>query len=691
MVSKKKLEEIERKAEQEKRAQIIRALKATEIQLPKKEEFTLYPTEYSKFLEELKQKPITWYEVATKLARKILPVKPSVNAKIKLEESLKAAYINTSAEAAYSLAFLSTILTLLFVLLGIAYGGGLVFALIGFLFAGGVYYYFYNYPMAKAKSMSVKMSADTVLAVLYMVIYMRSSPNLEGAIRFAAQNMKGPLSWDLKKLLWDIEVGTYPSADAALVNYIYKWKDKNKDFAEALHLLRGISVEPARRDIIFNETIDVILTGTRERAKHYAAGLQMPMMLIHAMGVLLPVMGLVLFPVVLIFISNVVKPVFIFFGYDILLPVILYFIVNYVLQSKPPTFSQPDISAAKGVPPIGKFAIGKLTLPIWPLAILLALPLIIIGLIGIANSDVYISVSYSLLFIFGLAFLIIVYTFLDSFQKMKIRNDIERIEDEFSVALFQLGNTLSSGAPIEIAIDRSRDALKNLKISEMFEIVSLNMKKFGYTFEQALFDKEVGALWYYPSKLIQSIMQTIVQSSYKSVRFASDSMIVISNYLKGVHDVKEEIEDILGDTASSMKFLSMFLAPLVAGVTVTMAVVILQILTSLGQSITGIIGSAGNINAAQSFFTLPWLLGTGGTPPITPATFQIIVGIYMIETAVLLAIFLNGIKYGDDVIGMRNNIWNVLLIGIIVYSISWLVTYAMFGGAIQTLLTPVGT
>ena len=81
------------------------------------------------------------------------------------------------------------------------------------------------------------------------------------------------------------------------------------------------------------------------------------------------------------------------------------------------------------------------------------------------------------------------------------------------------------------------------------------MKKFGYTFEQALFDKDVGAIWFYPSSLIQSIMQTIIQSSKKSIKTAGDSMMVISRYLKDMHNVKEEIDEILGETISSMKFL----------------------------------------------------------------------------------------------------------------------------------------
>ncbi len=216
------------------------------------------------------------------------------------------------------------------------------------------------------------------------------------------------------------------------------------------------------------------------------------------------------------------------------------------------------------------------------------------------------------------------------------------------------------------------------------------MKKFGYTFEQALFDKEVGAIWYFPSSLIQSIMQTVIQSSKKSVKTAASSMVVISRYLKGVHEVKEEIDEILGETTSSMKFLAMFLSPLVAGVTVTLAVIILQILENLGAAMQSILGAAGSggMGAAQSLMLIPWAMG--GELPITPYAFQLIVGIYMIETAVLLSMFLNGIKYGEDPVGVRNNIWNILLVGIVLYIISWMFTYSMFGGTIENMLVPIG-
>jgi Flp pilus assembly protein TadB len=687
---KKKIEEAERKAEQAKKEELKRALSVAEIQMPGKEEFTPYTSEYLTFLGELKQKPVTWYEKACAFAEKILPVTPDEKAKAKIDDALRAGYTNATAKGAFSFAIFSTLIVLIIVFYCIVFLDiGMVFGLFGIFTVLGTFWYFYNYPNARAKSMGIKMSSDSVLAILYMIIYMRSSPNLEGAIKFAAQNLEGPLAWDLRKLLWDIETGKYASADTAMIEYTFKWKNKNREFAEALNLLRGSSVEASRREIVYEETLNVILNGTRERAKHYAAGLRMPMTLIYAMGVLLPVMGLVLFPIILIFIADYVKPSFVFFGYDILLPAFLYFLVSYLLSSKPPTFSPPDISKAKGVPPMGKFSLTGKFIPILPLALITTIPFVLIGWLGLASEDAYFSVNFSLLIVFGLALTIISYTFLDSYQKIKVRKDIERIEDEFATALFQLGNAISGGAPLESAIDKAKANLKEMKIADMFDIISLNMKKFGYTFEEAMFNKEVGALWYYPSKLIHSIMQIVIQSAKKNIRSAASSMIVISRYLKGVHEVKEEIDDILGETTSSMQFLAMFLTPMVAGVTVTLAVVILQILQKLGAAMQGIMASAGNFNTYQTFFLVPWAMG--GTLPITPAAFQIIVGIYMIETGVLLAVFLNGISYGEDPVGMRQAIWTTLLFAILIYIISWFVTYSMFGGMITSILEPVGT
>lgn len=682
---KKKIEEM---AAEARKAQMRKVMEEASPHVrPDTGNSRFYGTDYRQFLKEIKMEPQGLYEKSCSFAEKLLRISPDRESGGKMEEKLKAAYINASPSGVISLSLL-LLLLLPAAILSLALAGLLdfVFSALMLLFSLAIVYLVYNYPESHARSVQVKMSSDIVLAVLYMVIYMRNNPSMEGAVKFAADNLSGPLSWDLKKLMWDVEVGVHESVDAALLSYLAKWKDKNREFAEALHLLRNSTSEvDVRRDAMYDEAISVILNGTRERMKHYAQGLRMPVTLIHAMGVLLPIIGLVMFPIVVLFMQDAVKPVFIFIGYDILLPAFLFWYINYILQTKPPTFSQPDTAQAKGLPPMGKFRLNKTVLPVLPFSILAALPFLLAGVSGFAASEASQSVVSSMLIIIGAAAGIFAYAILDSRQKMKIRNDIEKIEDEFSEALFQLGNKIAGGTPIEVATDMATENLKNMKIAEFFWSISVNMKKLGFSFEQALFDKEYGAALAYPSRLIRSVMQAIVQSSEKGVRVASMSMLTVSRYLKGMHEVKEEINEILGETVSSMKFLALFLAPIVSGVVVTMAVIIMRILSSLCGQI-GNLASGTDVSGFSSFVFCAGWGQNAGTPPISANAFQLVVGIYMLETIMLLSFFINRIEYGDDAIGLRDVIAFTVIFATIVYAASWFVTQSMFGGPIEQLL-----
>ncbi len=691
----KKILEAEKKASLERRKELEKIIARPRAFVPKGTKPKTIPQDYREFLQDVKKKHLGIYERAAALAEK-LNFRPSKDSYAAIDENIKAAYMSASPTGVLSLAFAIFVLGIFLSALAFFFGLGTGFVFTFAFLTLIVAYLTYDYPSFKARAILARMQADSILAVLYMIIYMRSSPNLEGALRFASENLSGPLAWDLKKLMWDIEIGTYRSASEAMESYVEKWKNKNPNFAEALNLLKGSAVNPNRREKLFSETIDLILNGTREHAKHYVSELRLPVMLIHAMGVILPVMGLILFPIVMIFMSNAVKPIFLFVGYDIILPIVLWLLIEYILRGKPATFSPPDISLVRGVPPLGKFALGEKLIPILPVALF---ALLLVGGAGAyllysstvagACSSAEAQANASLLIVSGLAFAIYLYCRLDSSQKIKIRSDIERIENEFSVALFQLGNQISSGAPIETAVENASDNLKGMKIRDLFVISSGNMRRFGFTFEQALYDKESGAIWYYPSRLIQSIMSAIIQSSKKGMSMASDAMVTVSKYLKGIHDTREDVDEILGETTTSMRFLGTFLTPLVAGVTITMAVVILQIITVMGgqlQALSQGTQEGSGLTNFQSSLTLPW--ANNGQPPIGPGEFQLIVGIYMIETVLLLSMFVNRIEYGDDAVGLRSIISSSILIALFIYVASWFVTYGLFGSPIRELLTP---
>ncbi len=693
---KDKEKELEKKAEKLRKEKIKKAIEEVKpkIELYEKveEEKTteFHTAEYYQFLKEIKKEPKTFFEKLCWKAEKLLTVKPDEKTRKKMLSDIETSYLNVTPEGVTSLTAIILILGI-FAVLGSFLLLDKLFSFVIFIFVIVLSWYVYTYPSRASRSVEIRMSSDLVLSVLYMVVYMRTSPNLEGAIRFAADNLSGPLSWDLKKLIWDIEVGKYPSLDVALATYLTKWKDKNEEFIEAMQMLKAATGEVEERRLgMMDEAVNIMLYGTRDKMKHYAQKLRMPIMLVYAMGVMLPVIGLVMFPIIAIFMSEIVRPAMIFVGYDILLPLFLLWYMSEVLKTRPATFSQPEINEVKGLPPMGKFKIGKKTYPIWPFAILVFLPFLIIGINGIMHSDISdfgMQTTYSVLIIFGLSLSIFLYTFLDSFQKLPVRKDIEKIEEEFGEALFQLGNQVASGRPLETAVDYALENMRNLKIADFFRELSINIKKLGITFYQALFDEDVGVVKKYPSRLIKSVFKVIIESSKKSVKLAAMTMLTISRYLRGIKMIKEEIRGMLGETLSSMKFLATFLMPLISGVTVTMAVVIIQILFSLSMQISQL--STGPTPGFGGIMLWGWS-GAGEGPPISPAGFQIIVGLYMIETSVLLAYFINRIEYGEDAVGLRAEIANILIIASIIYLLSWFITYRIFAPFISGIVSPFG-
>jgi hypothetical protein len=182
-------------------------------------------------------------------------------------------------------------------------------------------------------------------------------------------------------------------------------------------------------------------------------------------------------------------------------------------------------------------------------------------------------------------------------------------------------------------------------------------------------------------------MRTLSEASKKSLTAAADSMVTISSYLKGVREVKSEIDEMLGETTSSMSFMAMFLAPMIAGVTVTMAMVIITILGSIGTQIAGLVGSGEGLSTTQNLlFFGPGM--AGGKMPISAPNFQLIVGLYMFEVSVLMSVFLNRIEYGEDEIGERAMMGTTLIIATVVYIGAWLLTYSIFGSTLGDILTP---
>ncbi|MBI4021272.1 MAG: type II secretion system F family protein [Candidatus Aenigmarchaeota archaeon] len=653
--------------------------------------------EYRLF-RKFEKRPLSWYERTVQLAGGLVRMSPDKRSADRLKNEIAFANLRITPDQVMGTLVVSIIF---FAILGVAllvsgiipWLGGLLVTVLGL----PIGYFLFKYPTSLVKAMRIQASSQVVLAVLYMVVSMRISSNLERALRFAASNISGPLAWDLRKLLWDIEVGTYYSAAYALDSYIEKWKSENEEFAEALRLIRDSQTQAAGKTrVILDEALDVILDGTKTRMKHYSQDLQLPIMVIHMMGIVLPIMGSIMAPMAAVFLSDSVQPWHFVLGYDIVLPLVIIGFINFTLAKRPMTFSPIDIRHHPAAPKEGCFRLKGKNVPALPVALLVVLviagPAILfyaadpsVLFKGVAQREVTLeSLVMSMLLVLGAGLGIAVYSFLTSFQRLGLQEDISSIESEFELALFQLGNRISGGTPTELAIEKAMADVKDLKIRGFFEIILNNIRNLGMTFEQALFDKQYGALIFYPSTLIRNVMFTVVDTAKKGVIYASESMLRIAKYLKNIRETQEYIRDLLEETVNSMKFQAYFLTPIVTGLIVSIAQIIIQVLGKLGTYVEGIgVGSELGLGDLSSLFG-------SAEASTSPEVFQLIIGIYVIEVIMILGMFLTKINHGNNQIIQRNMTGKMLFVALIVYFLVALFSTVMFSDLIGEALANIG-
>ncbi len=557
--------------------------------------------------------------------------------------------------------------------------------------------YILKYPKNYATSIRIKSSGELVMVVLYMIVYMKTTPNLEGAVRFAAASASGKVGRDFKRMLWRLENSEIQTIDEGLMEYVLQWKNYNREFMDSIEFIRASMREtnPVRRENLLDKAVNTILEGTNEKMKRYSRDLQMPIMVIHGLGILLPIMGMIIFPLASIFLGDAFPNIvtYLVFGYNLVLPTIIYVVMKNILDRRPSTKTIVDISNHPDAMPLNKMKLGKTVVPVWPLALAVGGTIAFIGLMMLVtffNIDMALidspihrviasSMFHSIIIVFGIATGLVIYFKGTSFQKIKIVKDLQNIEEQFESALFALGNRLAGGVPLELSLSKAQEDTADLEISGLLRITVKNMSQLNMTFHQSLFDPKYGALFYYPSKLIRTIMQSISEAVDKGTKATAMTMLIISEYLRNIRTTQEKIDDILSETTSSMKFQAFILVPIISGVVVSTAQIIMSMMINIQAKMDALnTASLAGVNPIESMISIeaatpPWIL-------------QLVVGIYVIEILILLSMFITKINEGDDPVKQNDLAWQVVLIGVIMYIIVLATVSLIFGSMISSAM-----
>ncbi len=658
---------------------------------------------YHDFVKEEKESRSlkTFFEQYSHFARSYLSfLKMGEKSSKKLKEALEICNFNVTPDEVLSSAVFTFLLGLVamipFAIIGWKNFAFFVFTLFIFLA-----YVSYTYPPFYSQLIKMRAEEEGILAILYMTIYMRVNPVLENALYFATQHLNGPLGKDLKRVVWLLDMQKASSLDEATRGFMDLWIKRNLDFVKSFMTLHSITDQgdEVEREKILEKSLQSILDATYVKMKHYSHDLKMPVMMLHTFGMLLPLIGLIAFPMMSIFMSDSVRIDHLFFGYLVIIPALIWFLSNRILAKRPGAFSYPDLSKNPYLPPLGKYAlkIGNSTyyIPVLKVAIVVGVLITIPGWIwlfthtipsyihmkmllksSVVGANVIPAEEYTTTAMFntvtiplGIALGIVIYFYFRSVQRLRLRNAIVEIENDLDDALFHLGNEFTENIPVEIALKRYivKAKMLNLKTRSIFRFFSDVLDKLeneGKTFSQAVFDRQSGVIVKYPSILMKEIMWIISEGASKGASVLHKITIKVSVYLNNTKNIRELIYDLLTETVSSINMQAKFLTPFLSAVVGSLTLIIIQTLYELSKRLENIMKMLQLSMGASDNFFINLINFTKITPP---TIFQVLVGIYMIETVTLLSILSSGVNSGFDKVNRDMTIARNLLFAIIVY------------------------
>ena len=615
-------------------------------------------------MSEYYKKESTYEKICKVFGRIKFPVPKKIKAR--LEDEINFCHLNIQPEEAFTTSIILPVflffgLLFLFAIIGVA---GIEMFIMDAVLSVVVFYYLFSYTHFLTRYFRSKAASEMALSIIYMSISLKINGNLESAVSFAASNLTGPLGLDFKKILWDVQTGKYFSVIDGLDWLSKKWKSESEEFVNALSILKSsVNETPERMDKNLKEAVDVMLVGTKQRMIKYAMLMKTPLNVINSFGILLPLLALIFVPIMIIFIPEIAKAEVIGFFYIILLPAILFLFLKQYFYTRPYSYHQIEIKNEK------KYSRQKSLVGIISI-LLTALPAAFFWYELLMINSMFSTTQfvYSLLLIVFIGMSVVIFGIFSSFNYLNKNKEIAQIESELPVALFQISISSQTGKPLEAILEEIQPRIRRLKISSFFEKITTNIRSLGKTLEEAIFDKNVGAINSYPSRILKASMKIIIDISKRGSVFVSMALKSMSEFLRDADEVNKTTDEILSDITSEMQVTTLIFAPITAAIVVGLMAIVIYLFAYFGQSLQGVQNFFTRIGAGSTAMSgYMFLFNVGKQIPFH--YFQLIVGVYMIEVVSMLSCFLSEISYGDDEVSLLFNLGKSLFIGLVIYSL----------------------
>jgi hypothetical protein len=291
--------------------------------------------------------------------------------------------------------------------------------------------------------------------------------------------------------------------------------------------------------------------------------------------------------------------------------------------------------------------------------------------------------------VFGLiltmAFCAAFFLYFSTIYKKRIQDDYVQMESEFNDALYVLASRLGENKPVEEALKHARDFLPNYKISQaVFGKTVDNITLMGLSLEPAIFDPVYGALKDNPSTVLRGSLKLMVDSVKLGVNVAARTLMSLSLQLSNSQKVTKMLAQLIGELTSMMSTMSIFIAPIVLGITTSLQKVVMVTLSQIASGPTSPTSniSSLDVTSASQLGNLGGIMQTvqgftQQTQAISldravlasladPTQFLLIVAIYVIELVIVMVYFTTKIEE-DNNLKVKLNLAYALPIATVIF------------------------
>ncbi len=290
------------------------------------------------------------------------------------------------------------------------------------------------------------------------------------------------------------------------------------------------------------------------------------------------------------------------------------------------------------------------------------------------------------LLVFGLliTFSLSLYVFLhySSIYKRKAQIVVQEMESEFKDSLYVIASRMGENKPLEEALRHVTEFLPDSRIAKTVFAKTLdNIKLLGMPLNDAVFDRNSGSVSRIPSTVIAGSMRMLVDSVQLGVNVAARTMISLSIQLQNAEKVNRALKVLVSDVTGTMKTMTMFIAPIVLGITTSLQRIVIVTISSIASS--NILQSAQQpIEGAGGAFS--GLSASGFIKPesianiATPTQFILIVALYIVELVFIMTYFTTKIEEDNDLL-VKLNIGSFMPIAIVMFVVSMVLSNILVG------------